>query len=223
MCLASHGGTAFIPWNTVNVGGLPIDRFEEQFGLSRPVDRDLMIRAVKESGLDIIELKGYTSSGIALTACRVVSAIVFNAHAVLPLSVIPEGEYGLRDVAMSLPCVLGEKGVERILTLPLDKEAERDLHACDTYLRGVIRQVDTAMHASPILGEDVLAAHKAHMPGGKRRQALVKAGGKGLFPPPFPGGGKAHASAEGPNLPVASPSLETSFFAARRLFIWLQM
>lgn len=124
-----------------------------------------MIRAVKESGLDIIELKGYTSSGIALTACRVVSAIVFNAHAVLPLSVIPEGEYGLRDVAMSLPCVLGEKGVERILTLPLDKEAERDLHACDTYLRGVIRQVDTAMHASPILGEDVLAAHKAHMPG----------------------------------------------------------
>ena len=163
--LGEHGGTAFIPWNTVNVGGLPIDRFEEQFGLSRPVDRDLMIRAVKESGLDINELKGYTSSGIALTACRVVSAIVFNAHAVLPLSVIPEGEYGLRDVAMSLPCVLGEKGVERILTLPLDKEAERDLHACDTYLRGVIRQVDTAMHASPILGEDVLAAHKAHMPG----------------------------------------------------------
>lgn len=139
--LGEHGGTAFIPWNAVNVAGLPFERFEEQFGLSAPVDREGMIRAVKDSGLDIIELKGYTSSGIALTACRVVSAILFNAHAVLPLSVIPQGEYGLHDVALSLPCVLGERGVERILTLPLDEPAWRNLHTCDAYLRGVIGQI----------------------------------------------------------------------------------
>lgn len=139
--LGEHGGTAFIPWNAVNVAGLPFERFEEQFGLSAPVDREGMIRAVKDSGLDIIELKGYTSSGIALTACRVVSAILFNARAVLPLSVIPQGEYGLHDVALSLPCVLGECGVERILTLPLDEPAWRNLHTCDAYLRGVIGQI----------------------------------------------------------------------------------
>lgn len=140
--LGEHGGTAFIPWNTVNVAGLPLERFEEQFGLDAPIDREQMARDVKESGLDIIELKGYTSSGIALAACRVVSAILFNAHAVLPLSVIPNGEYGLRDVAMSLPCVLGEAGVSRILTLPLDEDAERGMRACDDYLRGVLHQLE---------------------------------------------------------------------------------
>lgn len=139
--LGEHGGTAFVPWNTVNVGGLPIDMFEAQFGLSAPVDRQKLIRRVKESGLDIIELKGYTSSGIALTVCRVVSAILFNAHAVLPLCTIPDGQYGLRDVAMSLPCVLGEHGIERILSLPLDEDAQQDMHACDEYLRGMIRSI----------------------------------------------------------------------------------
>ena len=140
--LGEHGGTAFIPWNTVNIAGIPCDRFAEQFDLKAPIDREEMIRAVKASGLDIIELNGYTSSGIALTVCRVVSSILFDSHSVLPLCVIPQGEYGLENVAMSLPCILGEKGVEKILTIPLDEDAERGMRACDEYLRSVIHDID---------------------------------------------------------------------------------
>ena len=136
--LGEHGGTAFIPWNTVNIAGIPFDRFTEQFDLAAPIDREEMIRAVKASGLDIIELKGYTSSGIALTVCRAVSAILFDSRSVLPLCVIPQGEYGLENVAMSLPCILGEKGVQKILTIPLDEDGERGMRACDEYLRSVI-------------------------------------------------------------------------------------
>lgn len=140
--LGEHGGTAFIPWNTVNVAGIPFDRFCEQFGLDKPIDREQLIRDVKASGLDIVELKGYTSSGIALAACRVVSAILFDTRTVLPLSVIPDGEYGLRDVAMSLPCIIGESGVRKILTLPLDEDAERGMRGCDEYLRSVLHNID---------------------------------------------------------------------------------
>ena len=140
--LGEHGGTAFIPWNTVSIAGIPYDRFTEQFDLEKPIDREQMIRDVKASGLDIIELKGYTSSGIALTACRVVSSILFNSRSVLPLSVIPDGEYGLRNVAMSLPCILGEHGIEKILTLPLDEDGERGMRGCDEYLRSVIHDID---------------------------------------------------------------------------------
>ena len=142
--LGEHGGTAFIPWNTVNIAGIPFDRFSEQFDLKEPIDREQLIRAVKASGLDIIELKGYTSSGIALTVCRVVSAILFDSHSVLPLSVIPQGEYGLENVAMSLPCILGESGIKKILTLPLDEDAERGMRGCDEYLRSVIHDIDMA-------------------------------------------------------------------------------
>ena len=140
--LGEHGGTAFITWNTVSIAGIPYDRFTEQFDLEKPIDREQMIRDVKASGLDIIELKGYTSSGIALTACRVVSSILFNSRSVLPLSVIPDGEYGLRNVAMSLPCILGEHGIEKILTLPLDEDGERGMRGCDEYLRSVIHDID---------------------------------------------------------------------------------
>ena len=140
--LGEHGGTAFIPWNTVNVAGIPFDRFAEQFDLKEPIDWEQMIRAVKASGLDIIELKGYTSSGIALAVCRVVSAILFDSRCVLPLSVIPQGEYGLENVAMSLPCILGENGIGKILTLPLDEDGERGMRACDEYLRSVIHDID---------------------------------------------------------------------------------
>ncbi|MBQ8617748.1 MAG: L-lactate dehydrogenase [Clostridia bacterium] len=142
--LGEHGGTAFIPWNTVNIAGIPFDRFAEQFDLKEPIDREQFIRAVKASGLDIIELKGYTSSGIALTVCRVVSAILFDSRSVLPLSVIPQGEYGLKNVAMSLPCILGESGIKKILTLPLDEDGERGMRACDEYLRSVIHDIDIA-------------------------------------------------------------------------------
>ena len=140
--LGEHGGTAFVPWNTVNVAGIPFDRFAEQFHLKTPIDRENLIRAVKASGLDIIELKGYTSSGIALTVCRVVSSILFDSHSVLPLSVMAQGEYGLEHVAMSLPCILGENGIEKILTLPLDEDAERSMRGCDEYLRSVLHDVD---------------------------------------------------------------------------------
>ena len=153
--LGEHGGTAFIPWNTVNIAGIPYERFTEQFGLKQPIDREQMIRAVKASGLDIIELKGYTSSGIALVASRVVSSVMFNAHTVLPLSVIAQGEYGLENVAMSLPCVLGENGIERVLTLPLDEDAERGMRGCDEYLRSVLHNVDSKtgkVHAEGWLG-----------------------------------------------------------------------
>lgn len=140
--LGEHGGTAFIPWNTVNVAGIPADRFAEQFGLDAPIDREQLIRSVKDSGLDIIELKGYTSSGIAMSACRVVSSILFDTHAVLPLSVIPDGEYGLENVAMSLPAILCERGIKKILTIPLDEDAERGMRACDEYLRSVLKNID---------------------------------------------------------------------------------
>ena len=139
----------------MNVAGIPVDRFAEQFGLKAPIDREYLIRSVKASGLDIIELKGYTSSGIALVVCRVVSAVLFNTHSVLPLSVAARGEYGLESVAMSLPCVLGENGVERILTLPLDEDAERGMRASDEYLRSILHNVDmetNSVHSEGWLG-----------------------------------------------------------------------
>ena len=74
--------------------GIPFDQFERQFDLSEPIDKEQLLSEVKVSGLDIVELKGYTSSGIALSVCRLIGAIMRNEHAVVPASVVLNGEYG---------------------------------------------------------------------------------------------------------------------------------
>lgn len=48
-----------------NIVGIPFHDFQKQFGLKEPVDCEKLLHEVKVSGLDIVELKGYTSSGIA--------------------------------------------------------------------------------------------------------------------------------------------------------------
>lgn len=139
--LGEHGGTSFIPWNAVNIVGIPFHDFQKQFGLKEPVDCEKLLHEVKVSGLDIVELKGYTSSGIALSVCCLVGAIMRNERAVVPASVVLEGEYGLEGIAMSLPCVISRNGVERTLQIPLDKEGEKNLKICYEYLRNVIKSI----------------------------------------------------------------------------------
>lgn len=139
--LGEHGGTSFIPWNAVNIVGIPFHDFQKQFGLKEPVDCEKLLHEVKVSGLDIVELKGYTSSGIALSVCRLVGAIMRNERAVVPASVVLEGEYGLEGIAMSLPCVISRNGMERTLQIPLDKEGAKNLKICYEYLRNVIESI----------------------------------------------------------------------------------
>lgn len=74
--LGEHGSTSFIPWNTVNIVGVPFDEFEKQFELKEKLDKEKLLHDTKVIGLDIVELKGYTSSGVALSACRLIGSIV---------------------------------------------------------------------------------------------------------------------------------------------------
>ena len=115
--LGEHGGTSFIPWNAVNIVGIPFHDFQKQFGLKEPVDCE------------------------KLSVCRLVGAIMRNERAVVPASVVLEGEYGLEGIAMSLPCVISRNGVERTLQIPLDKEGEKNLKICYEYLRNVIESI----------------------------------------------------------------------------------
>ena len=97
----------------------------------------------KVIGLDIVELKGYTSSGVALSACRLIGSIVRNEKSVVPVSAVLSGQYGLTGAAMSLPCVISKNGIDRVLELPLDEQGKSDLQKCYEHLRTAIENVYT--------------------------------------------------------------------------------
>jgi L-lactate dehydrogenase len=110
--LGEHGDSEVAAFSTVRVGGLTLEDFTKS---GAPVDCVGVARDVREAGYAIVSGKGYTSFGIATAVGRICEAIVRNERSVLPVSTLMTGEFGLKDVFLSLPCLLGAEGVERVL------------------------------------------------------------------------------------------------------------
>lgn len=117
--LGEHGDSEFVAWSTVNVAGMNIDETEKELGEQ---DREGIESKTKNAAYEIISRKGATYYAIAMSAARISEAIIRNEHAIIPLSVRMTGEYGLNDVYVSLPTVVGEHGIEKVLTPSLTDE-----------------------------------------------------------------------------------------------------
>ena len=83
----------------------------------------------KVIGPEIVQLKGYTSAGVSLAACRLIGAIVRNERCVVPVSTVLRGQYGIDDV------------ISRVIELTLDEEGRRDLEVCHAHLRELLESV----------------------------------------------------------------------------------
>jgi L-lactate dehydrogenase len=65
--------------------------------------------------------------GIAMAVGRIAESLVKDEHAVLPVSVVLEGEYGLEGLALSIPSIVGREGLEEVLEIPLSGEEAQAL------------------------------------------------------------------------------------------------
>lgn len=120
--LGEHGNSAFPTWSLLNIGGVSCDRLDEYFRPKEPLDREKVASEVVNVAYDVLHLKGFTSAGIAMAACRLAKAVLLDEHSIMPVSTTLEGEYGLKDVALSLPCIITENGVERRIEVPLSED-----------------------------------------------------------------------------------------------------
>lgn len=111
--IGEHGDSEVAAFSAVRVGGMGLDAFT---GERAQLDLVRIAGDVRDAAYGIIGGKGYTSFGIATAIVRICEAIVRDEKAVLPVSARLDGQYGLSDVFLSLPCVIGVGGVERILT-----------------------------------------------------------------------------------------------------------
>ncbi len=121
-----HGATAMIPWSLGSIYGENIDDyFASRPDISLPPHQELL-DMVHGAGGKVIRLKGATFFAVSVVTAYICSCILHDAKAVLPLSTMLHGEYGLEDVCLSLPCVVGAKGIERVNTPAMTRE-ETDL------------------------------------------------------------------------------------------------
>ena len=97
---------------------------------------------VRDSAYEIIKRKGATYYGIAMAVARIAECIVKDEQAVLPISVILDGEYGLSGLALSIPSVLGVHGVQKVLEIPLNEKEDQELHDSAKQLMDVIEKLE---------------------------------------------------------------------------------
>ena len=119
--IGEHGDSEVAVWSGANVSGVALNHFCELRGhFDHPAANDRLYREVRDSAYDIISRKGATYYGVAMAVTRVALSIVRDEHSVLPVSSMIHGLYGIQDLCMSIPAVVGRKGIETVLDISLN-------------------------------------------------------------------------------------------------------
>lgn len=126
--LGEHGDSEFAAWSMTNVAGISIDDYcpfcKRCSGWKE--ERQMIEKQVRESAYHIINAKGSTCFAVGLALVKITATILRKQNSVLSVSVVLDGEFGLKDVALSVPCIVSDKGVEKIISSPLSVD-ETDL------------------------------------------------------------------------------------------------
>ena len=130
--MGEHGDSSFVPWTNCYVGCKRLlDLLDERHkDLS---DLHEIYQQVQQAAYQIIARKKATYYGIGLSLNRLVQCILNDEHAILTISAYQNGEYGVSDLYIGVPAVLGAQGVVEILTLPLTElDQQKFLNSCET-------------------------------------------------------------------------------------------
>lgn len=121
-------------WSITNIAGMTVEKFCFKCGKACAEDeKNKIFEEVKNSAYRIIEGKGATYYAVALAVRRIVEAILRNENSILPVSSLMKGYYGINDVYLSLPSIINDQGLKRVLELPLsDDEIKAFKHSAAT-------------------------------------------------------------------------------------------
>ena len=144
-----HGETSFVPWSIAEVSTISLADYKELIKLDQGImvdlDYDEIDNYMRSSGGKIIRRKGCTNYAIAVSVCGICECLQGGVNAVVTVSTMLGGEYGISDVCLSLPMLLGNGKVQGRITPRLtDEELEKLHHSADA-LKAVIAQIDLTM------------------------------------------------------------------------------
>ncbi len=136
LVIGEHGDSMVPLVNFASVSGIPVSTLlsEEQI--------EKIVSLTKTSGADVIKLKGSTIYAPAAVIAIMADAVLRDRNRVMSVSTYLQGEYGLSNVSIGVPCVLGKNGVERILELKLDSEAKQAFEESASIIKDAITKMD---------------------------------------------------------------------------------
>lgn len=140
--IGEHGDSEVPVWSLANIAGMRLIDYCKAncSGYDEQVWENIYLRT-RDAAYDIIQRKGATYYAVANGLLRIVEAIVRNQNTVLSVSTLLQGEYRVNDVYLSLPCVIGREGVEKMITLNLDDKEEEGLVHSSTVIHQILAEV----------------------------------------------------------------------------------
>lgn len=137
--LGEHGDTQFPVWSHSSVYGSPIAGVYQRH-TGKALDKEQLAEKVRKLGFEIYNRKGCTEYGIAGTITEICRNIFTGSHRALAISCILDGEYGVEGVAIGVPAVLAQGGVQQIIELQLaEEEQARFRHSVEVIKSNIAR------------------------------------------------------------------------------------
>ncbi|MDR2210988.1 MAG: L-lactate dehydrogenase [Spirochaetaceae bacterium] len=120
--MGEHGDSQMVPWSQIRIGGKPFLELRETEPRLKKEELSDLVYKTGYAGWEVLLRKGYTNYGIASAAADLVRAVFNNERRIIPVSALLRGEYGLSDLHIGVPAVIGAAGVEKIVELNLTAE-----------------------------------------------------------------------------------------------------
>ena len=131
--LGEHGDSQFPAMSVASVGGLRLDRGGKAM--------DSLVDEARHGGQLVTKRKGYTNYAVALSATLICEAIAEDARTILPVSTLIDGFQGVKDVCLSLPCVVGSGGILKVLSVDLDAEEREQFRKSAALVKEALERV----------------------------------------------------------------------------------
>ena len=144
--LGEHGDSSFVPWNSVRISSLGINDYRERLnyneGFVAELDLEDIESYIRTSGGKIIQRKGATFYAVSVSVCDIVKTLLNGSDSVLCISSMMHGEFGIEDVALSIPTIVNGKGIKGTLLPDLTEDEVAKLRHSADVLKDVISQID---------------------------------------------------------------------------------
>jgi len=135
--IGEHGDSSVPVFSHANVMGEPIQKLP----MYKAKAAKNAYKKTKNAAYEIINKKGATYYAIALGISKIVRSIIFDENKVFPVSTMLTGQHGIKNICLSLPCVVGRNGIKRIIDIKLSKEERRQLHGSAKIIRNTIDSI----------------------------------------------------------------------------------
>jgi L-lactate dehydrogenase len=145
LILGEHGDSMVPIWSSATVAGLPLEQWP---GFDTNLAREAF-EETKSAGAQMIKLKGGSGFAVGLSIREVVHGLMLDSRRVLPVSTLQQGLYGVRDVCLSVPTVVGCGGARQQIELPLTPKERLGIQNSARVLREIVDQVESRIGKAP--------------------------------------------------------------------------